>query len=389
MKLRHVIVLGFAAFATIAAPAAQADKKEVAFEAHTIGTELRGGYQVVIADLNKDGKPDIIAVAQGLPELVWYENPGWQRHVIASGMSQMINAAAYDADGDGIPEIALAQGFTSNAKTSVGIVSILTHGADPTAPWTIKEIDRAPTAHRLRWIDADGSGRKALVMAPLTGPDALAPDFRSPVTIVFYRPPDYKREVITDSFTGLIHGIEPVKWEGVKGQALLSAGFMGIYLHRFANARWTPTELAKGDPDPWPKSGASDIALGTLGAERFLATIEPWHGNQVAIYKQAGGAWQRQMIDDTITDGHSVVVLDADGDGRDEVVVGQRGGERSLIMYAASANRGAWTRRVLDQGGMAGAGCAAVDLNADRRMDVVCIGSATANLKWYENLGKR
>jgi hypothetical protein len=95
------------------------------------------------------------------------------------------------------------------------------------------------------------------------------------------------------------------------------------------------------------------------------------------------------MIDDTITDGHSVVVIDADGDGRDEVVVGQRGGERSLIMYTASANGGAWTRRVLDQGGMAGAGCAASDLNADRRIDVVCIGSATANLKWYENLGKR
>jgi len=39
--------------------------------------------------------------------------------------------------------------------------------------------------------------------------------------------------------------------------------------------------------------------------------------------------------------------------------------------------------------GMAGAGCAAADFNADKRLDVVCIGSATANLKWYENLGTR
>ena len=54
------------------------------FVAHEIGTGLRGGYQVVIADLNKDGKPDIIALASGLPELVWYENPGWQRHVLAA-----------------------------------------------------------------------------------------------------------------------------------------------------------------------------------------------------------------------------------------------------------------------------------------------------------------
>jgi hypothetical protein len=42
----------------------------------------------------------------------------------------------------------------------------------------------------------------------------------------------------------------------------------------------------------------------------------------------------------------------------------------------------------VDDGGMAAAACAAVDLNADKRIDLVCIGSATANLKWYENLGR-
>jgi hypothetical protein len=58
-------------------------------------------------------------------------------------------------------------------------------------------------------------------------------------------------------------------------------------------------------------------------------------------------------------------------------------------MYTASANGDSWTRRVVDEGGMAGAGCAAADLNGDKRPDIVCIGSATANLKWYENLGKK
>jgi hypothetical protein len=361
----------------------------VEFIAHTIGTELRGGYQVVVADLNKDGKPDVIAVAQALPDLVWYENPGWQRHVIASGMAQMINAAAYDIDGDGIPEIALAQGFTTSTKTSTGIVSILTHGADPTAPWTVKEIDRVPTAHRLRWIDADGTGKKVLMLAPLIGPDSAAPDYKSPVSIFFYRAPDWKREVVTDTFTGLIHGIEPEPWPGVRGQVVLSAGFMGVYLHRFAGGKWTPTELIKGDPDPWPKSGASDIAVGHLGQQRFIATIEPWHGNQIVIYKEAGGGWQRQPIDDSITDGHTIIALDAAGDGRDEVVVGQRGGARSLMLYTPSADGATWARRVVDEGGMAGAGCAAADLNGDRRIDIVCIGTATANLKWYENAGKK
>ena len=33
------------------------------------------------------------------------------------------------------------------------------------------------------------------------------------------------------------------------------------------------------------------------------------------------------------------------------------------------------------------ASCAAADLNADGKIDLACIGSATTNLKWYENLG--
>ncbi|HEY2152392.1 MAG TPA: VCBS repeat-containing protein [Vicinamibacterales bacterium] len=395
MRLRTTAI-GFLSMAAMLAVTArfapltaQAPAGGVQFVTHEIGTGLRGGYQVVVADMNKDGKPDIIALASGVPELVWFENPGWQRHVIAADRKQMINTSAYDLDGDGIPELALAEGFTTSPKTSTGVLSILMHNGDPAQPWTVKEIDRVPTAHRLRWVDADGSGKKVLMLAPLIGPEAVAPDYKSPVTIDYYRAPDFKRETVTDTFTGLIHGIEPMTWPGVKGQAVMSAGFMGIYLHKFANGKWTPTELIKGDPDPWPKSGASDIALGHLGKQRFIATIEPWHGNEIVVYRENGSSWPRQMIDDTITDGHAIIVSDFDGDGRDEIIVGQRGGARSLIMYSSSADGATWTRRVLDEGGMAGAGCAASDLNGDKRVDIVCIGTATANVKWYENVGAK
>src|SRR5882762_8449848 len=117
------------AFSTVlrAAPPAR-------FAEHTIDTGLKGGYQVVIADLNHDGKPDVIALASGMPELVWYENPTWERHVIVGGMSRMINCAAWDTDGDGIPEIVLASGFDNQAKNSAGIVSVLHHDGDPRGP---------------------------------------------------------------------------------------------------------------------------------------------------------------------------------------------------------------------------------------------------------------
>ena len=54
------------------------------------------------------------------------------------------------------------------------------------------------------------------------------------------------------------------------------------------------------------------------------------------------------MIDDRIADGHTIITLDIDGDGRDEVIVGQRGGARTPMLYTASADGASWTKRALD-----------------------------------------
>jgi hypothetical protein len=80
--------------------------------------------------------------------------------VLVTGISQPINAAAYDVDGDGIPEIALAHGFSNVYARSPGIVSILSHQGDPAAMWSITEIDRVPTSHRLWFADLKGTGKK-------------------------------------------------------------------------------------------------------------------------------------------------------------------------------------------------------------------------------------
>jgi hypothetical protein len=51
------------------------DGKFAQFIEHTIAADLTGGYQVVAADINRDGRPDLVALASGMPELVWFENP--------------------------------------------------------------------------------------------------------------------------------------------------------------------------------------------------------------------------------------------------------------------------------------------------------------------------
>ena len=91
-------------------------------------------------------------------------------------------------------------------------------------------------------------------------------------------------------------------------------------------------------------------------------------------------------LDTVMPVGHTIVTADLDGDGKDEIVAGFRGEGRSVYIYTLV--KGKWTRRDLDKGGIAAAACIALDLNGDGRKDVACIGSASTNLKWYENMGK-
>lgn len=353
------------------------------FQAHEVATGLRGGYQVVIADMNHDGKPDLLTVASNLTEVAWFENPGWQKHVIVSDIKQPINLAVVKNDKSGV-QIVLAHEFSPNAKQSIGTVSLLESTADPNAPYKRTDIDKIPTAHRIRMLNG------LVINAPLTDAEAVAPDYRGHSPLVFYKPGEWKRQLITDADDGVLHCIYPVDWDGDGKQQLLTASFQGVFLIRQTkDGKWERTKLVSGSPDPWPKGGASDVAVGKMRNERFLATIEPWHGNMVAVYTKENGEWKRQVIDSAITDGHVLLTADLDGNGRDVIIAGwRRGTGTNVNLYRFVGTQ--WVKSKIDDGdGMAAAGCAVGDLNGDGKLDVACIGTATANLKWYENLGAK
>ena len=379
-----IVALALTAAGVRPAGAQDAGAAGASFVTHVIDGELTSGYQPVVADLNRDGRPDVIGLSTRIGELAWYENPGWERHVLATGLNRSINAAARDLDGDGIPEIALAHEFGTTHGSSLGILSLLTHAGDPTEPWSIRELDRTPTVHRIRWADPDGTGRPVLVTAPLSGPAAEPPEYRDAVPVYWYRPGDWRRRTVTDAGQGVVHGLLVKPWREPAGDAAFTASFTGVHVHRYLDGEWSRETVVAGDPAPWPASGASEVEVGRLGEHDFVATIEPWHGPQVVVYREDGGRWTRQVIDE-IGSGHTIVTADFDGNGRDEIVTGDRGDTRRLYLYATTdADGGAWSRRILDED-MSPSGCAVADLNGDARIDLICIGGRTANLKWYEN----
>lgn len=393
------IVLGrlFILAGVVAAPQGRA-ADQVAFRPHVVDPKLPGGYAVAAADLNKDGRTDLIGISLRLNELPWYENPTWTRRILVDGLSSIVNVATNDLDEDGIPEMAVQSGFAMTPAKSEGLVWLLKHRGDPRARWQATLVDRFSTSHHLAWADIDGDGRRELINAPLVGAGSAGPTYdQDRVPLLWYRPTDWRRRVIDATLGGILHRVRPVFWDEDGREELLVAGFDGIVLYRSVGTgdgvTWHRETLSPGhQASRAPRLGASDVAVGRLGNQRLLAAVEPWHGNEVVLYMQgAAGTWTRRVLFDGLVEGHEVAVADLNGDGRDDVVAGDRSAKGSGVhlFYAPADPVGPWSHQVLDAGEMTASGCITADLNGDGRPDLACIGSTTANLKWYENLGPR
>jgi hypothetical protein len=378
-----------------AAPAGPVD-----FTAHDIDASFRGGYSVSVADFNKDGKIDVIANSLSQQELAWYENPAWARHVIVPETAQIVNQAMADIDGDGIPEVAFQSSFAMQAANSAGLNWIARSAGDPRQPWKTEKIDQVPTSHHVVWADLDGDGRKELLNAPLLGEKSLAPTYdQDKASVFWYSARDWKRHVVANDIPGIIHRVRPVVWDGGRREQFLVASFEGIALYRASGSGDAMTFekqlLSPGHVEKAPRLGASDVGAGRQDGKRFFASVEPWHGNEVVVYTEKGGQWDRRVIFDKVGSGHEIAVVDLNGDGRDDVVANDNSRVTPqnatptpgvhVFFAPADPATGEWRyRRIEERAAMNS--CVGADVNADRRLDLVCTGAGGA-IRWYENKG--
>ena len=363
------------------------------FTKHTIA-ELDGGSYAVAFDVDGDGMQDVVAFPGGRAELMWFKNPTWEKFYITTGTERLINMAPYDVDGDGDVDLAIASEFALGDSNNGGLIHWVESPDDPTTnqEWALHSIDAVPASHRIRWGDIDGDGRKELLNLPIIGIGVTGPEYVGASQFRAYRIPDdptgaWEQQVLDDSRLEVAHGISVVDWDGDRAEDILTASNAGVFLFQPALGS-QPRHIGAGVDAPRPNRGSSEVSLGTLGGDRFFATIEPWHGTDAVVYTAGdseGGLWLREVIGTEFEGGHALIAADLNDDGYDEIVAGGRGGDWALIIYRYLPSSDSWERIPLDIGGVAVLGLYISDITGDGALDIVAIGGATDNVVLYEN----
>ncbi|CAN5694364.1 VCBS repeat-containing protein [soil metagenome] len=365
-------------------------------------------YALTVADVNGDGKPDVCALTEDA--IVWYANPTWEKHVILKGATERDNVTfqAFDLTRNGRIDFALGAGWNPRDTNTDAPIEWAEQAAE--GAWKLHPIGGEPTVHRLRFGHVKGEIRPNLVVVPLQGRSTGGPNWGQGqgVRILVYSIPDdptkdpWPLEVADDSLH-TVHNFQLYDWDGDGREEILAAAWEGVFLlQRDDQGKWSRTQIGTGNQETEPFKGASEIKVGHLrDGRKYIATIEPWHGHQVVVYTapdSGEGLWTRRVIDEPISWGHAIWVADLDGDGDEELIIGQRDPNKEPSdnpvgpgVWVYDPIAGTWPvefqRHNIDDGGVAVEDALAADLNGNGRPEIIAGGRASHNVVIYWNQG--
>ena len=368
----------------LAALSAAAAAGEPSFVRHDLNREST--YSACAAmDVNRDGRLDVVCGG------FWYEAPDWKRHFLRDvpmirGRYDDYSNLPLDVNGDGWPDL-----VSANYRSET--LYWIEHPGKSLGAWTAHVIEKPGPMETARLVDVDGDGQVDVLPNPVKfaawwelvrGPDPPEkPSFR------------WVRHDLPGEAAAHGIGFGDVNGDG-RGDVVSPRGWLEapedrrkgkwewhpeFQLHRDASV---PILVLDVDGD-----GDADLVWGR--AHR----IGVYWMEQVA--EKDGRRWTKHAIDTSWSQGHSPLLADLDGDGRQEVIVGKRymghegrdpGELDPLVIYWYKFDPGTrtWRRGAISEGGPAGAGLdpKADDLDADGDVDLVVSGRS--GLFWFENL---
>jgi hypothetical protein len=330
------------------------------FTPQVVIDQLRDGYWLESPDFNQDGRPDLIGYGLAMGEIYWYENGRtWTRHLVCDGMHMPVGMDYGDVSGKGFQDPVIcydlygAGGRIDDPDVNGGKIDWVENPGYPAntqQKWIRHYIGRTTGMHRLRVGYFTQRERIEVFGFPIVAKEnvhALLP------VVLFQKPNNvetaeqWPMSTVSDSNFRMIHGA--IKKKNLAPNSNLDSvllasdeGITWMYYNAKAG-EWVRTLIGIGEHTQFEQTGfrgSGDADAGRLGNDPFayVAAVEPFHGNTVAVYtKQSEGPadkveWKRYLLD-VYGDpnekgegpGHCVMCADFDGDGDEEFLIALRG----------------------------------------------------------------
>ena len=368
------------------------------------------GETVAVADMNHDGRPDIIAGES------WYEAPGWIKHPLrqidySNGYIDNFADLAMDVDGDGWVDVIQCSYFAHN-------IVWLKNPGKAGGPWKITEIDNSGPTEFAFLVDLNNDGKA----------NDLLPEFDRPnVPAAWFELVSGKwvKHVIGKGSYGHGIGVGDMNGDG-RNDILTPKGWLEAPADIHADGDWVfhPTDWGYKHIPPAGTAPGSPEATSTRPAQfgfMYLLDINGdgrkdmltgmAHDYGLAWYEQTeDGGWVQHVIDSSWSQAHASQLIDMNGDCQLDLVTGKRyfahngadPGERDpvgLYWYewrkitpTSNTARGPgnggveWIRHIVDYGGRMGGGVQTVAVDIDGDGDIDLVSANKSGLFLAENL---
>lgn len=278
----------------------------------------------LVFDIDKDGKDEIVIAGWGETSMVWYRMKGdsWEKYLLDDTDSHIeAGGAFYDIDGDGDLDVLQGGSWKIN---EVWWWENPYPDFDAKKGWqkhTIK--DSGEKQHHDQFIaDFDGDGKAELVFWNQQAGKMVIGDI-----------PDDPKDKNAWKFNEVWSWDSKLKYEGLASGDINMDGVVDIV----GGGMWFERKGNTYEPHKIDEYGQSRSAVGDLiKGDRPEVVLGSGDGvGPLNIYQWNGDAWEKTILIDEVIHGHTLQVLDVDGDGNLDIFTAE------MVLWSGGNNPGA------------------------------------------------